>query len=252
MHENSLLLIKQSPKRPAADLKETGHKKIDVEVTDPKLCPRYACRIMTQIKVGPSPEWLQNRLIACGLRPVNNIVDIGNYVMLELGQPLHIFDLESVEEKIVVGQAQSPISFETLDEKKREIPPQTLLIQDSKKPLAIAGIMGGLTSAATEKTTNILIESAVFDAGSIRRSSRLLDLKTDASYRFDRGIDGAGAVHALDRAATLIQEIAGGRDPFSCRCQSACFFSPHDPLQTLKTAANARVSLRFKRSNFSF
>lgn len=197
-------------KRPAAHLKETGHKKIEVEVTDPKLCPRYACRIMTQIKVGPSPEWLQKRLIACGLRPINNVVDIGNYVMWELGQPLHIFDLDKVEEKIIVGQAQSPTSLETLDEKKQEIPPQTLLIQDAQKPLAIAGIMGGLTSAATEKTTNILIESAVFDAGSIRRSSRLLDLKTDASYRFDRGIDGAGAVHALDRAATLIQEIAGG------------------------------------------
>ncbi len=197
-------------KRPVADLKETGHKKIAVEVTDSKLCPRYACRIMTQIKVGPSPEWLQKRLQACGLRPINNIVDAGNYVMWECGQPLHIFDLDKVEEKIIVGPAQSPTSLETLDEKKREIPPQTLMIQDGEKPLAIAGIMGGLSSSATEKTTNILIESAVFDAGSIRRSSRLLDLKTDASYRFDRGIDGANAVHALDRAAALIQEIAGG------------------------------------------
>ncbi len=205
---------KTAAKRPAIDLKETGHKKIDVEVTDPKLCPRYACRIMTQIKVGPSPEWLQKRLIACGLRPVNNIIDIGNYVMWELGQPLHIFDLDQVKEKIIVGPIQSPISLETLDGKQRELPPQTLMIQDAaqsfSRPLAIAGIMGGLTSSATEKTTNILIESAVFDAGSIRRSSRLLDLKTDASYRFDRGIDGANAVHALDRAAALIQEIAGG------------------------------------------
>jgi len=199
---------KTAAKRPASTVKETGHKKIDLVVTDPKLCPRYACRIMTQIKVGPSPEWLQKRLIACGLRPVNNIVDIGNYVMWELGQPLHIFDLDQIKEKIIVGQAQSVL--ETLDGKKREIPPQTLMIQDAEKPLAIAGIMGGLTSSATEKTTNILIESAVFDAGSIRRSSRLLDLKTDASYRFDRGIDGANAVHALDRAAVLIQEIAGG------------------------------------------
>ena len=197
-------------KRPVIQFTETGHKKLTVEVTDPKLCPHYACRIMTQIKVGPSPEWLQKRLIACGLRPINNIVDVGNYVMWELGQPLHIFDLDKVEEKIIVGPTESPITLETLDGKKREIPPQTLMIQDGEKPLAIAGIMGGLTSSATEKTTNILIESAVFDARSIRRSSRLLDLKTDASYRFDRGIDGANAVHALDRAAQLIQEIAGG------------------------------------------
>jgi phenylalanyl-tRNA synthetase beta chain len=201
---------KTEAKRPAVHLKEIGHKKITIEVTDPKLCPRYACRVMTQIKVGPSPEWLQKRLLACGLRPINNIVDIGNYVMWELGQPLHIFDLDKVKEKIIVGPAEAPLSIETLDSKKREIPPQTLMIQDAEKPLAIAGIMGGLTSSANENTTNILIESAVFDAGLVRRSSRLLDLKTDASYRFDRGIDGGNVVHALDRAAQLIQEIAGG------------------------------------------
>jgi len=194
----------------ATQFKETGHQKIAVDVVDAKLCPRYACRIMTKITVGPSPAWLQNRLIACGLRSINNVVDIGNYVMWELGQPLHIFDLDHVKEKIVVSASPSPTSLETLDEKKREIPPQTLLIQDAEKNLAIAGIMGGLSSAATEKTKNILIESAVFDAGSIRRSSRLLDLRTDGSYRHDRGIDGANTVHALDRAAQLIQEVCGG------------------------------------------
>ncbi len=197
-------------KHPTIHLKETGHKKIDVEITDPKLCPRYACRLVTNIKVGPSPEWLQKRLTACGLRPINNIVDIGNYVMLELGQPLHMFDADKIEEKIIVAPAKEPLFLETLDGKKREIPPQTLLIQDAEKPLAIAGIMGGLTSSTTEKTTNILIEAATFDAESIRRSSRLLDLKTDGSYRHDRGIDGRNVVHALDRAAQLIQEIAEG------------------------------------------
>lgn len=197
-------------KRPAVHIKETGHKKMMVEVTDQKLCPRYACRIMTQIKVGPSPEWLQKRLIACGLRPINNVVDVGNYVMLELGQPLHIFDLDKVKEKIIVAPTESPTTLQTLDEKNREIPPQTLLIRDAEKPLAIAGIMGGLSSSATENTTNILIESASFDARSIRRSSRLLDLKTDGCYRHERGIDVANTVHALDRAAQLIQEIAGG------------------------------------------
>ncbi|MBS0648707.1 MAG: phenylalanine--tRNA ligase subunit beta [Verrucomicrobia bacterium] len=201
---------KTRARRPASHLKETGSKKMVVEVADPRLCPRYACRIMTQIKVGPSPDWLQKRLLACGLRPINNIVDIGNYVMWELGQPLHIFDLDKIDQKIVVAPANRPLSLETLDGQKREIPPQTLLIQDSEKPLALAGIMGGSSSAATEKTTNILIESAVFDAGSIRKTSRLLDLKTDASYRFDRGIDGGNVVHALNRAAELIEQIAGG------------------------------------------
>ena len=197
-------------KRPAVHVKETGHKKMVVEVSDQKLCPRYACRIMTQIKVGPSPEWLQKRLVACGLRPINNVVDVSNLVMWECGQPLHIFDLDKIEGKIIVSAAQSPVTLQTLDEKNREIPPQTILIQDAEKPLAIAGIMGGLFSSATEKTTNILIESASFDASSIRRSSRLLDLKTDGSYRHERGIDVASTVHALDRAAQLIQELAGG------------------------------------------
>ncbi len=202
---------KTKARAPAIHLKETGGKKMNVEIADLKLCPRYACRIMTGIKVGPSPEWLQKRLAACGFRPINNIVDVANYVMIELGQPLHIFDLDQVKEKIVVAAAEEPLALKTLDGQQREIPPQTLLIRDAEKPLAIAGIMGGLSSAATEKTVNILIESAVFYPGSIRKSSRLLDLKTDASYRFDRGIDGGNVVYALDRAAALIQEISGGQ-----------------------------------------
>ncbi len=197
-------------KRPAVHVKETGHKKMTVEVPDQKLCPRYACRIMTQIKVGPSPEWLQKRLVACGLRPINNVVDVSNLVMWECGQPLHIFDLDKIKEKIIVSATEAPTILQTLDEKNREIPPQTILIQDAEKPLAIAGIMGGLFSSTTENTTNILIESASFEARSIRKSSRLLDLKTDGAYRHERGIDAANTVHALDRAAQLIQELAGG------------------------------------------
>jgi phenylalanyl-tRNA synthetase beta chain len=197
-------------KRPAVHVNETGHKKMVVEVSDQKLCPRYACRIMTQIKVGPSPEWLQKRLVACGLRPINNVVDVSNLVMWECGQPLHILDLDKIKEKIIVSATECPITLQTLDEKNREIPPHTILTQDTEKPLAIAGIMGGFFSSATENTTNILIESASFDASSIRRSSRLLDLKTDGCYRHERGIDVASTVHALDRAAQLIQELAGG------------------------------------------
>jgi phenylalanyl-tRNA synthetase beta chain len=202
---------KMKVQRPAVHLKQTGHQKIDVEVADPKLCPRYSCRVVSKIKVGPSPEWMQKRLSACGLRPINNVVDVANYVMLELGQPLHIFDLKAVvDSKIIVAPAGEPASLETLDGIKREIPPNTILIRDPEKPLAIAGIMGGLSSAATEKTDTILIEAAVFNPASIRQSSRLLDLKTDASYRFERGVDGGHVVQALDRAAQLIQELAGG------------------------------------------
>ena len=196
--------------RPIFHLQEAGTKKMSVEVKNPELCPRYACRIMTGIKVGPSPEWVQKRLVACGLRPINNVVDISNYVMLELGQPLHVFDLNLVKDKIVVAAGESTSSLETLDGQKREIPPQTLLIQDAEKPLAIAGIMGGLSSSASEKTVNILIEAAIFAPSSIRKSSRLLDLRSDSSYRFERGVDGGNLLYALDRAATLIQEIAGG------------------------------------------
>lgn len=202
---------KVQAKRPSFQVKEKGSKKISVEITDPKLCPRYSCRIMTHVKVGPSPEWLQKRLIALGLRPINNVVDVSNYVMMELGQPMHIFDLDRIEgDKLILSPTKSESTFQTLDEKLRTIPPNTLLINDCEKPLAIAGIMGGFSSAATEQTQNILIESATFSATYIRRASRLLDLKTDGSTRHDRGIDGANVVFALDRAATLIQEIAGG------------------------------------------
>ncbi|HNA62418.1 MAG TPA: phenylalanine--tRNA ligase subunit beta [Rhabdochlamydiaceae bacterium] len=197
-------------KTPTVQFKETGSKKIVVEINDSKLCPRYACRIMTGVKVGPSPKWLQDRLIAVNLRPINNLVDIANYVMLEVGQPLHIFDLDAIDEKIVVAPSMAPQKLETLDGQLREIPPQTLFISDSKKPLAVAGIMGLQSSAASDKTCNILIESAVFDPTSIRRAGRLLDLKTDASYRFERGVDGARVTRALDRAAALLQALAGG------------------------------------------
>lgn len=197
-------------KKAATSCKESGLRTLLVEVENRQLAPRYACRIMTNIEVGPSPEWLQRRLTQAGQRPINNLVDIANYVMLEMGQPLHIFDLDTIDEKIVVTTTKEPIRFQTLDEQERSIPPNTILISDAKKPLAIAGIMGGFSSAATPKTRNILIESAVFDPTSIRKSSRLLDLKTDASYRFDRGIDREAVLHALNRAAALIQEIAGG------------------------------------------
>ena len=201
---------KTKAKIPTFSLKVTGHLLMDVEIADPLICPRYACRKVTGIQVAPSPEWMQKRLISCKIRPVNNLVDIMNYVMLELGQPLHVFDSATIQDKIVVAHSSEAFVLETLDGQKREIPPGTIVIQDSQKSLAIAGIMGGISSAVSEKTQDIVIESAYFDPSSIRQSSRKLDLKTDASSRFDRGIDGGAVVFALDRAASLIQEIAGG------------------------------------------
>ncbi|MGH2638797.1 MAG: phenylalanine--tRNA ligase subunit beta, partial [Rhabdochlamydiaceae bacterium] len=184
---------------------------MDVVIENPSVCPRFTCRIVRGIKVGPSPAWIQNRLIQCGLRPINNVVDVSNYVMLEMGHPLHIFDRDLVVgSKIILKQALAPLQFETLDGQHREIPAETLLVCDQDKPLAIAGIMGGLASAITDKTQNILIEAAVFTPTSIRQASRLLNLKTDASSRFDRGVDESAAYRALDRATELIQEIAGG------------------------------------------
>jgi phenylalanyl-tRNA synthetase beta chain len=197
------------PKAP--NLGPQGGEEMNVTIDNPSLCPRFTCRIVKGIKVGPSPMWMQNRLIQCGLRPVNNVVDVSNYVMLEMGHPLHIFDRDQIAgSNIILKQMPIPTKFETLDGALREVPAETVLVCDQEKPLAIAGIMGGLASKVQDKTQNILIEAAVFAPASIRRSSRFLGLKTDASSRFDRGVDETAARHALDRATELIVEVAGG------------------------------------------
>jgi phenylalanyl-tRNA synthetase beta chain len=200
--------FKQKVKKPQFTLKTEGSLKMAVEVKE--FCARYACRIVTDVKVAPSPEWLQKKLLACGLRPINNLVDVTNYVMWMVGQPLHVFDKEKIEEKIVVAKTEEPIALTTLDGQNRQIPPGTVVIFDKAKPLALAGIMGGEASAVTDTTRHIVIESAHFDAGQVRRASRKLDLRTDGSYRFDRGVDPEGVVYALDLAAYLIHQIAGG------------------------------------------
>lgn len=198
-------------KRPSSSVREEISTHISLKIENPDLCPRYACRLVENVQVGPSPDWLQKKLIACGLRPINNVVDIANYVMWEVGQPLHIFDADMVEKEIIVTASSPYTTLTTLDEKTRELPPHTLLICDNRKPLAIAGIMGELSSAATEKTKRILIEAASFHPSQIRKSARLLDLRSDASFRFERGVDTAAIDKALDHATQLIQEIAGGK-----------------------------------------
>ncbi|MEN6438395.1 MAG: phenylalanine--tRNA ligase subunit beta [Syntrophobacter sp.] len=201
-------------KYPAVSLEDTGppiETLASVTIDDPAGCPRYTARLIRGVKIGPSPEWLRSRIEAVGLRSINNIVDVTNFVMMELGQPLHAFDFNRVREHgIVVRKASPGEKFTTLDGVERELPEGTVLICDGVGPVAIGGIMGGLNSEISPDTTDVLIESAYFQPLSIRRSSKKLGLKTESSYRFERGIDPEGVLRALDRAARLMQEVGGG------------------------------------------
>ena len=182
-----------------------------VSILAPDHCPRYAARVLTGATVGPSPHWLQDRLTSVGIRPINNVVDITNFVMMETGQPLHAFDFDRLAgHRIVVRTAFPGESFTTLDHKSRTLTADMLMICDGEKPVAIAGVMGGCNSEIEPSTQSILIESACFDPTSIRKTSKYFGLNTDASHRFERGVDPEGTVFALDRAAALMAEICGG------------------------------------------
>jgi len=182
-----------------------------VKILDPDLCPHYTARMIRNVTVGPSPRWMRLRLEAVGLRSISNIVDVTNFVMMELGQPLHAFDFRFLEEgRIVVRRSTQGERFISLDEKERVLNENTLMICDGVKPVAIAGIMGGFNSEIKPDTSDILLESAYFTPSSIRRSSRDLGMSTDAAFRFERGIDPEGVLRALDRAAQLIAELSGG------------------------------------------
>ena len=187
------------------------HPEFAVEIRETELCPRYAARRLTGIRIAPSPQWLQQRLQAVGMRPINNIVDITNYVMLELGQPLHAFDFAKLAGgRIVVRCPQAgERQFSTLDGQLRTLEPDMLMICDAQRPVAVAGIMGGLESEVTGQTTDVLLESACFNPVSIRRTARRLNLASEASYRFERGVDPNGVDVALERAVRLMVELAG-------------------------------------------
>ncbi|TMM56949.1 phenylalanine--tRNA ligase subunit beta [Maribacter algarum] len=185
--------------------------KVDVEVKDSKLAPRYCGITLSNLIVQPSPDWLKNRLNAIGITPKNNLVDATNYVLHELGQPLHAFDADKIKgKKIVVKTVEAGTKFTTLDEVERELHEEDLMICDAEKPMCIAGVFGGIHSGVTENTTSIFLESAYFDPVSIRKSAKRHGLNTDASFRFERGIDIENVEFALRRAAVLIREIAGG------------------------------------------
>lgn len=190
---------------PAAD-------RVRVTVEDPDLCPRYTATLIEGVTVGPSPAWLQERLLRMGMRPINNVVDITNYVMLETGQPLHAFDYDLVRgHEIVVRRARQGETLTTLDDIEREFDDRMLLICDGEGPVGIAGVMGGGNSEVSENTTTILLEIANFDPGSIRRTSTHLKLRTEASLRFEKGLGREIPYHAQHRSLHLFEQVTGGR-----------------------------------------
>jgi len=199
---------------PAMELVSSGEwasERVKVTISNPELCSHYSARYIRGVKIGPSPLWMQNRLIAAGVRPISNIVDITNYVMLEYGQPLHAFDAAKVAGgQIDVRLAREGETLETLDGKERSLEPHMLLIADAEKPIALAGVMGGLNSEVTDDTVDIILESARFDGGSVRRTSRQLGLRSEASARFEKEVDPGRVLEALDRAAVLMAKYAGG------------------------------------------
>ena len=204
---NALKLPQVDFNEDATDIREIT----SVTIEAPDLCPRYAARVIRGVKVGQSPAWLQQRLESVGVGVINNIVDITNFVLMEYGQPLHAFDYHKLaENRIVVRRAAVGENITTLDEIDRELISDMLVIADAEKPVALAGVMGGYDSEITETTADVLLESAYFDPSSIRATAKALGISTEASYRFERGADIGAVLVALDRAAQLIAELAGG------------------------------------------
>lgn len=184
---------------------------IDIRIDAPDLCPRYTVRVVRGVKIGPSPAWLQARVRAAGMRPINNIVDISNFVMIEMGQPLHTFDYAKIRgRQIIVRRGGEGEPFQTLDGQDRVLDPAVLVIADAKGPVALAGVMGGLESEVTDETTDILIESAAFNNINNRRTALKMNLPSEAARRFTKGVDPSGCIRAADRCAQLISILAGG------------------------------------------
>ncbi|MCP4500956.1 MAG: phenylalanine--tRNA ligase subunit beta [Deltaproteobacteria bacterium] len=197
-----------------------------VTIEDPEGCPRYACRVINDVKIGPSPIWLKARLAACGVRSVSNVVDVTNLVMMERGLPLHAFDLDCVGKdrdrtEVIVRRAKEGETLKTLDGEDRKLEPSDVVIADPKGPIALAGVMGGATTEVSEHTTQVLLEAAYFDPSAVRKTARKFDLHSEASHRFERGCDPNGVRASLDRAASLIAEVAKGEV-----CRGVCDVYP--------------------------
>lgn len=199
---------------PVVEVHENGENVNDyikVEVKDPDLCPRYCARVCTNIKIAPSPKWMQRRLAASGIRPINNLVDITNYVMEEYGQPMHAYDLSTIAGgRIIVRRAKDGDEFQTLDGQMRKLDSEVLMICDAEKEVGIAGIMGGENSKITDDVKTVLFEAACFNGTNIRKSAKRIGLRTDASGKFEKGLDPNNSVEAINRACQLIQELGCG------------------------------------------
>lgn len=204
----------KNPRKNIDELQIEDKKEIEgltVDITAPDLCYRYIARVVKNVKIEPSPAWLVRRLKACGVRSINNIVDITNYVMLEMGQPMHAFDINSIEGKhITVRRADKGEKITTLDEQERELDENNLVISDDKKAVAIAGVMGGLNSEIEEDTKTVVFESAVFNGGSVRKTAKKVGLRTEASSRFEKGLSSENAVRAINRAVELVEIVGAG------------------------------------------
>lgn len=197
---------------PAAPNHSRYNHEFSVDIENAEDCPRYVARLIKGIRVAPSPWWIRRRLLAIDIRPINNVVDITNLVMMEYGQPLHAFDYGTISgQQILVRHPKNDEThFTTLDGEERKLDPHMLMICDAKEPIAIAGVMGGKNSEVSDATTSILLESACFNSVSVRRTARNLKLSSEASYRFERGVDPGGCITAMERAVALFAEVAGG------------------------------------------
>ncbi|HEY7161980.1 MAG TPA: phenylalanine--tRNA ligase beta subunit-related protein, partial [Acidobacteriota bacterium] len=189
-----------------------NYEDLTIILENPEWCPRYCGQILTNVKVGPSPDWLKERLEACDIRSINNVVDITNYVMFELGQPLHAFDYDKLAGKTIrVRRANRNEKLIMIDGKERLLTDSMLVIADAEKPQGVGGVMGGKESEVSESTINVLLESAYFVPSTIRKTRKALDLSTDASFRFERGVDPLLQDVAIRRAALLLEQIAGAK-----------------------------------------
>jgi phenylalanyl-tRNA synthetase beta chain len=198
------------PALPALELVSGSVDGVDITIEDVTLCPRYLGAIIRGVRIAPSPEWLASRLRAIGQRPINNVVDATNYVLHEIGQPLHAFDLDRLGSKVIVRKARGGERVRTLDGTERTLAPQMLVIAGAHRPAAVAGVMGGAETEVDDSTTNVLVECALFDPVSVRATRRALNLSTDASYRFERGVDAESMTRALQRVCEIIVATAGG------------------------------------------
>ncbi len=218
-------------RKPVFEVKEADEDTANVfsiDIADPDLCGRYCGRYIEGVRIGPSPEWLQKRLESIGQRSINNVADVTNFVMMELGQPLHAFDADTLHhQQIIVRRADVDERITTLDGQQRTLNPSILVIADADRPVAIAGVMGGAETEISNKTANVLLESAYFFPAGIRKTARSLSMSTEASYRYERGGDIELARYACDRAAALIQQVAGGR---IYRGAIDVYPAPHQPV----------------------